>query len=525
MNPTLNARGGINKQSAREAAGLTASGATGQSGALEIPTISPITPESLQTPVAPVTIPKPSSTAQSYMDSLAASASSTTDLTSAEQQLNQKAQQSQNLSDLAFEDRINYMLNAPTKEAITAEQYAASGVDKKAALATSYGTQILAEQKALNNQVKEIEKNAEGRTAQGITIETNKAKSESLSRQADLAILQKVAIDDYTAAKVEADRYIDAKYSLVERNLDIFDEIYQKYEATATKDEARAFEEAQFNRRQKAQDAREDEKTLQSVKLDAMRMAQANGAPVSVLSAIQNAQTPEEVISKGGQWGSVDMLDRALKSEQLKSLRTKPAALAPTQVIDQGGRKLLVNTQTGEVIKDFGETDMSVDELQKATQVEKISQIDSLISNPALGASVGPNFLARGSWVSIPQTAGGGVSNFTASIDQLTKNMTLDTLIQAKANGATFGALSEGELRLLSDSATKINNWRIEKDGRTVGYDANQKDFLNELDKISRFSKLDALNRGADPKTIGVTQTVDGKYWTQDSSGNFVLVK
>lgn len=328
MNPTLNARGGMNRQSAREAAGLTASGSTGQTGALEIPTISPITPESLQTPVTPVTIPKPSSSAQSYMDSLAASSSSTTDLTTAEQQLNQKAQQSQNLSDLAFEDRINYMLNAPTKEAITAEQYAASGVDKKAALATSYGTQILAEQKALNNQVKEIEKNAEGRTAQGITIETNKAKSESLSRQADLAILQKVAIDDYTAAKTEADRYIDAKYSLVERNLDIFDEIYQKYEATATKDEARAFEEAQFNRRQQAQDARDAEKTLQSVKLDAMRMAQANGAPASIVASIQNAKTPEDVLNLGGQWGSVDMLE-----QQYKRIRNATAAKEYDQLL------------------------------------------------------------------------------------------------------------------------------------------------------------------------------------------------
>jgi hypothetical protein len=91
----------------------------------------------------------------------------------------------------------------------------------------------------------------------------------------------------------------------------------------------------------------------------------------------------------------------------------------------------------------------------------------------------------------------------------------------------TFGAMSEGEWRILGESATKIAQWRItegtdaEGNKKTVGYDISEKAFKEELDTLSNFAKMDALRKGANPANIGVTQTEDGSYWTKNSDGTY----
>lgn len=84
----------------------------------------------------------------------------------------------------------------------------------------------------------------------------------------------------------------------------------------------------------------------------------------------------------------------------------------------------------------------------------------------------------------------GAQKEFIGIVDQLTNGMTFSELMEAKANGATFGALSEGELRLLSDTATKINNWRLEDKNtkKTIGYEIDEASFLRELKTIQTLS-------------------------------------
>ena len=63
--------------------------------------------------------------------------------------------------------------------------------------------------------------------------------------------------------------------------------------------------------------------------------------------------------------------------------------------------------------------------------------------------------------------------------------MTLDSLIKAKQNGATFGALSEGEMKVLASSATKIGTW-VDKDknGNVKGYNIGEQALKDELNNI-----------------------------------------
>lgn len=165
---------------------------------------------------------------------------------------------------------------------------------------------------------------------------------------------------------------------------------------------------------------------------------------------------------------------------------------------------------------------------QQAYAKDNIDSITSILNSGSIDQAVGPNALTRsttGFWKNL-FTAGPvrdllnpGKSNFIADVEKLTSQLTLESLINAKAQGATFGALSEGELKILQSSASKIGTWAIRKDGNVIGYDAKESDFKAELDKINNFAKLDYIRKGGNPADVAVQVMPDGTYWTQNSDG------
>jgi hypothetical protein len=228
------------------------------------------------------------------------------------------------------------------------------------------------------------------------------------------------------------------------------------------------------------------------------------------------------------------IMQETLVKEQIASARRanrpqpKAAKLRPTSVIEQDGKKLLIDTQTGEVVAEFG-ADTDTSELQTVVDKQFIDTIDALKTDDGLSKAVGANPLAR--WTPFKaDVLDGDVSDFTASVDQLTKGLTLNQLVSAKEQGATFGALAIPEMELLAESATKINNWRkVETDeqgnANTLYYDASEKDFIAELDKISNFRKLDAVLNGAEPASVGVMVQEDGTMWSQNGDGSYTQLR
>ena len=196
-----------------------------------------------------------------------------------------------------------------------------------------------------------------------------------------------------------------------------------------------------------------------------------------------------------------------------------------TQVIDLGGKKVLIDSDTGDVITEVKTETAEVEQqFQQAQAEQKVGQIGEILSNKALGNGVvGTNFLARSSLLN---KFSGATSNTIAGIEQLRSQLSLDALIKAKAQGATFGALSEGELQLLSASATKIGTWAItDKSGKVKGYNANIKDFKKELDNINNFAKLDYILKGGKPENVGVKREPDGALTTKNSDGSVTILK
>lgn len=182
--------------------------------------------------------------------------------------------------------------------------------------------------------------------------------------------------------------------------------------------------------------------------------------------------------------------------------------------------------------------------LSMAQSKSNIDEITKLTSQRGIGSAVGPSFVTRapkGFWrnvgaiasiVGIPsvikgnyQKLTGEQQSFISNVEQMRSNLTLDALINAKAQGATFGALTEKEMQLLASSATKIGTWAIEKDGKVIGYDVSQKEFKKELDKINNFAKIDYLEKGGALEDVGATAMPDGTIWVTNSDGTLTQIR
>jgi len=157
---------------------------------------------------------------------------------------------------------------------------------------------------------------------------------------------------------------------------------------------------------------------------------------------------------------------------------------------------------------------------QLAQSQTQIQQINDIINNKNLGSAVGPNRLSRYSPIAFYS---GARTNVIGDIEQLRSQLNIQALIDAKAKGATFGALSDQELQTLSSAATKLGTYAIKDgNGKIIGYEASKKDFTDELNKISNFAKLDYVLRGGNPADIGVTVLPNGRHAVLNSDGKTV---
>lgn len=146
----------------------------------------------------------------------------------------------------------------------------------------------------------------------------------------------------------------------------------------------------------------------------------------------------------------------------------------------------------------------TVEIVSKAQQ--QIDLADNILNSPGLSGAVGPNWISRlGPIASLT----GATSNFIASVEQLTNQQTLNSLLALKQAGGTLGALNESELILLQNAASKINNWaKKDENGRVVAYQASEKDFRNEINRIKSLAQKAIINSGvnsSDPLGVGIT--------------------
>lgn len=165
---------------------------------------------------------------------------------------------------------------------------------------------------------------------------------------------------------------------------------------------------------------------------------------------------------------------------------------------------------------------------------DKITKIDYALEQPGLKYRVGPNKTEReGMLVGIPYIVGAGSSvpsmiseasgegqRFAGAVHQIANKEFLDALIAAKAQGATFGALTDREGDALRASATAINDWEIkDKDGKGTGrWNIDEASFKNELNNIKELSQRSILNAQGDLLLDNEDDALNSLYSAQSSA-------
>ena len=135
----------------------------------------------------------------------------------------------------------------------------------------------------------------------------------------------------------------------------------------------------------------------------------------------------------------------------------------------------------------------AIGELSARSTITNIE--DALANKGGLAGAVGSTIFGRRE-IFRP----GKVQTFIGTVEQIAGQLTIDKLIQAKSSGATFGALSDSEQRLLAGSASKLGSWAMkDKNGKTTGFKVPETEVIKELNKIKQFAILDYERRTGKP--------------------------
>lgn len=122
-------------------------------------------------------------------------------------------------------------------------EYEAQGVNTAKKQVDEYTSQLEAEQVANAHQVTALRKNALGTFSGGMEQEINRINQDSLTKQADLAILQNNALRRYSTAAEIADRTLQAKIEPLQAKLDALKFFYTENKADFNKADDRAYTE------------------------------------------------------------------------------------------------------------------------------------------------------------------------------------------------------------------------------------------------------------------------------------------
>lgn len=227
-------------------------------------------------------------------------------------------------------DKFNELLGVNEDLGDVSSEVDFSDKDKARKEADEFTSQMEAEQ--LNNRrtIEALRKNnPQGLFGGALEQEVERINRESLSKQADIAILQSAANRRYDTAAEIADRQVAMKTEQLKAKAENLKAFIEFNKADFDKEETRLYNEAQ-----KKLDAEvKKEETLQNdikaVKLEAVK----NGAPLSVLTALGKAKTLDEALQSVGSY--------------LSTPNTSVVKL-------DNGTTLLIDTKTGKTIRNFG---------------------------------------------------------------------------------------------------------------------------------------------------------------------------
>lgn len=389
-------------------------------------------------------------------------------------------------------------------------------------------------------------------TSQQNEIERNRAiKALEISANADIAQASLLGSQlKLQSAKDKAQQMVDLKYKPLEDMLAMKKNQYElNKDVLASIDKKRTEALNAAIKKEEAQIAEQKamEKDIQSIALTLRK----NGVNDSIIKDVLSSKSIKDALIKAG--NNLQDPKTILEMENIKAeinLRNAQARKADREA-------KLTEEPTVEEKKALALAVTQAKASRQAAQ-DKIEAVDSILSlDTGISSRVGPSVLSRGiigptltgattgavassvvpgvgtviggtvggilgASKGIASTFSGQGQQVSGAVHQLTQGLTLAELQKAKANGATFGALTGPELSLLAQSATKLNDWEVKDDkGNPTGYwNIDEDSFKKELKTIQDLNKKALLKSQGTLITPDESSDLDTMFPEQQPTAN-----
>lgn len=236
--------------------------------------------------------------------------------------LEAKATKTEAAKNTSLEDYVGGLTGQKTKTEITSDEYS-KGVDLIKPELDKINADINAEVESTRQKLLKLEKNPNGLFGGALTDEMNRIETESLHRQASMAVKQMAIQGRYDSAKEIADRAVEIQFEKETNRIEALRVNYEDKKDLFTTAEQREFESKQSDRERELDQKKEDAKLMSDMSIDALK----GGASADTAAKIRSAKTIEDAIKLGGKY----------------------LATADNELTEVDGRKAIVNKRTGAV--------------------------------------------------------------------------------------------------------------------------------------------------------------------------------
>ena len=330
-------------------------------------------------------------------------------------------------------------------------------------------------------------------------LRKNALKALSIGQQSDIASAALTgSMIKLQAAKDKAQQMVDLKYEPLEQELaikqkqyDLNKDILKAYDAKRTE----ALGIALAKEEKALADKKEQDKISQGFILNAIQGKAPQNIVDQAREIVAKGGTSTDVAETLGEYSlsGAERLDLAFKNMEMKRLSNEIALGS---------------------IEGFDGLPMTEEEAD--VMVSGIESVKALMNNKKLAKSSG-GLLDRGWFV------GADRAEWLADVTSMINSLTLDTFIEAKAKGATFGAMSEGEWEILKASATPLAEKMVKfkfgaKKGKVKRFTGTDEGLKADIRKIYEAQKQNYEARTGTPYPEVTENSI-----TVDGDGNLII--
>ncbi len=439
--------------------------------------------------------------------------------------------------------RIDDIINSLEKKGETRQElYQQAGVNLKQDELSSINKQynsIKAEYDRLisQNANRNIQSSIIGGTRSKLELE----KSQKLG---DLATKALAIQGDIAAAKSNADMVINDKYDALVQELDLRrEQLSDARESLSAEDKKRADKELLLieARQKDIAQQKENEKSISNLLIDAasagvsqevldkINIAGSYADAARIVAPHLGINPDTDIPKKIGTSGDEDLFfyngevvtgsqllgtisgngDYNYANDAFSAEVNDPVAYDWATSIRDGKAKFSditgdpkLKSRVNSVLRTLPPSEAAINDAEKMiADLRALYDPDTGKAHPGLNSAVGSNVLGR---IPLSDFVSGQKDNFMAIANKVISKQALDSLIESKSQGATFGALSDTEMQILKAAKNSIAS----REKRT-GFDVSQDFFKNEIKKfINDYQSI--INKSKDPFKIGEDEDAPG---------------